>query len=270
MEWTDVKIDKRAKRIDVTLRVNLKDGGEEGLSCWPNTRNFNPTHTKSELCDWDKISKEALTYYNKPPIKSRARTYDDLEKLTLEGINQFWSRNSKNIGSHVKIVSDDYEVFLDAKTDKKGLSAPSIVYQTNTEESRSRNFELSRKLFFYEGYLYRDYWKKRPATDSLYLNKGWQYVNADIEDYKMVSAHEVGHEILLTYGGHSYSKTHKGTSHWSMIIQDPDEDATYIPKKGEIDLMKYYIDYYDIPRTIISEFDLLKVIWLTKIEIKPV
>ena len=44
----------------------------------------------------------------------------------------------------------------------------------------------------------------------------------------------------------------------------------YEDKSGEIDLMKYYIDYYDIPRTIISEFDLLKVIWLTKIEIKPV
>jgi hypothetical protein len=134
---------------------------------------------------------------------------------------------------------------------------------------RSRNFELSRKLFFYEGYLYRDYWKKRPSTDPLYINKGWQYINADIADYKMVSAHEIGHQILLTYGGHIYSKTHKGTSHWSMIIQDPDDNATYIPKTGEIDLMKYYIDYYDIPRTIISEFDLLKLIWLTKIIIKP-
>lgn len=29
-------------------------------------------------------------------------------------------------------------------------------------------------------------------------------------------------------------------------------------QKEEIDLMKYYIDYYDILRTIISEFDLLK------------
>lgn len=52
-----------------------------------------------------------------------------------------------------------------------------------------------------------------------------------------------------------------------MIIQDVNDNATYIPTTGEIDLMKYYIDSYDIPRTIISEFDLLKVIWLTKIKI---
>ena len=33
------------------------------------------------------------------------------------------------------------------------------------------------------------------------------------------------------------------------------------------DKMKYYQTYYDISRTIISEFDLLKVIWLAKIKI---
>ena len=37
---------------------------------------------------------------------------------------------------------------------------------------------------------------------------------------------------------------------------------------GEIDLMKYYKDYYDIPRTIITQFDLLKELWLTKIKIE--
>ena len=35
----------------------------------------------------------------------------------------------------------------------------------------------------------------------------------------------------------------------------------------EIDLMKYYQSYYDIPRTIVCEFDLLNLIWLTKIKI---
>lgn len=33
VEWVDVKIDKNKKKIDTTLRVNLKDGGEEGLEC---------------------------------------------------------------------------------------------------------------------------------------------------------------------------------------------------------------------------------------------
>ncbi len=266
VDWVDIKIDRKKNRIDTTLRVNLKDGGAEGLECWQNTRNFNSPHTKSEICDWDKVSREALTYYNKSPIRERTQSYEDLEKLTLQGINQFWSRNLKNIGGGVKIISETYQVYVDAKVDKNGLSAPSIVYQTNSEESRSRNFELSRKLFFTEGYLYRNDWNEYPNS-ILYSNLGWEYKAADAEDFKMTAAHEIGHEILLAYGGHIYSKTHKGSSHWSMIFQDPSSSATNSPIYGEIDLMKYYKNYYDIPRTIIAEIDLLKLLWLTKIKI---
>jgi hypothetical protein len=268
VDWTDVKIDRNTKRVDVTLRVNLQDGGSEGLNTWHNNRNNGDPRNPIEFSDWDKISLEALNYYKMPPITKRPRTYKDLETITLQGINQFWSRIATNIGKGVKINSDNYEVYVDSKADEKGLSAPSIVYQTNVEESRSRNFELSRKLFFYEGYLYNSNWANFPSS-KIFLTKGWEYRTADVQDYKMVSAHEIGHEILLTYGGHIYSKTHKGTSHWSMIIQSNNQNATYIPANPtEIDLMKYYIDYYDVSRTVISEFDLLKVIWLTKISIK--
>jgi hypothetical protein len=31
VQWTDVKINAKTKRIDVTLRVNLTDGGAKGL-----------------------------------------------------------------------------------------------------------------------------------------------------------------------------------------------------------------------------------------------
>jgi len=264
VDWVDVRIDKINKKIDTTLRVNLKDGGTEGLS------------------SWDKISKEALSFYNKPPIKIQERTYANLEKLALQGINQFWSRNSSNVGKGVSIASDKYEVFIHSKADNNGLSAPSIIYQTNIEAGRSRNFEASRKLFFYEGYLYRDSWKKSNPSSVFYKNKGWIYRSENIneeknvllnlpslvEDFKMVSAHEIGHEILLAYGGQIYSKGHNGTTTWiNLITQDVNDDAPYIPTDGEIDLMKYYQDYYDISRTIITEFDLLKLIWLSKIKI---
>ena len=249
VDWVDVKIDKKSSKIDTTLRVDLADGGEEGLSYG------------------DKISQEALEYYKKPILKSRGRTYNQLLELTLKGINQFWSRKLSNIGHGVKINSIDFQVEVNASANNSGLAAPSIIYQSNMEASRSRNFELSRKLFFYEGYLYYSDWKDLNNSHPYYKNKGWYYQNGDEEDYKMVSAHEIGHEILLAYGGHIYSKTHKGSSHWSMIIQDPSENATLIPTAGEIDLMKYYKNYYDIPRTIITNFDILKLIWLTKIRI---
>ncbi|OMQ10524.1 PAAR-like protein [[Flexibacter] sp. ATCC 35103] len=267
VKWTDVKIDKNTKRIDVTLRVNLTDGGTEGLNCWKNTRDFNPPHTKSEICDWDKISEEALEYYKQSPVKYRTKSFEELRDLATEGVNKHWSRNSSNIGKGVNISNELFEVFIVSKADRSGLSAPKIIYQTNVEEGRSRNWEGSRILFYYEGYLYYNYWKKYPDS-MLYINKGWEYKSDDIEDYKMVSAHEIGHEILLAYGGHIYSKTHEGTSHWSIILQDPSSSATDIPNTGEIDLMKYYKNRYDITRTIIPEFDLLKLIWLTKLKIK--
>lgn len=250
-EWVDVKINKNSKRVDVNLKVDLTDGGNEGIN------------------SGSKVSAEALAYYNQVPYSSQVTSYADIEKYALDGIARFWSRNSGNIGKGVNVNSELYEVFVTAKVDGDGLAAPKIIYQTNTESGRSRNWELSRILYFYEGYLYYDDWKKEAANKVVFQNKGWYFKRPDLDDFKMVAAHEIGHEILLTYGGAVYSKTHKGTSHWSMIIQDPDEDATYVRNTpGEIDLMKYYHDYYDIPRTIISEFDLLKVIWLTKIKIK--
>lgn len=250
VDWVDVRIDKKNKRIDASLRVNLKDGGAEGLK------------------KYKKISKEALAYYNLPPLTSQARSYKEIEKYTLEGILKLWSRNSANVGRGVNIGSDLFEVYVNAETNTKGLAAQKIVYQTNTKPGRSRNWELSRILYFYEGYLYYNDWKNLNNNHPYYKNKGCSYQDADCEDYKMVSAHEIGHEILLAYGGHTYSKTHKGTSHWSMVIQDPSEDATPIPTVGEIDLMKYYTNYYDVQRTVISEFDLLKLIWLTKIMVR--
>ncbi len=81
----------------------------------------------------------------------------------------------------------------------------------------------------------------------------------------MVSAHEIGHEVLLQYGGHKYSKSHKGST--TIITQETLPTLPLIPTTGEIDLMKYYQDYYDISKTVISEFDLLKLIWLTKIKV---
>lgn len=284
VDWVDVKIDKNNKRIDATLRVNLTDGGEEGLGYQtvPASSTYPATEYKP-LYDWEKIPKETIVYYGKEPIRKRQRTYKELEDLTLKGINQFWSRNSKNIGKGVNIMEDIYEVYVNAKTNDKGLAAPKIVYQTNCEEGRSRNFEASRILFFYEGYLYKSDWKDNNPKSQFYKNKGWFYRSENIveekntfinlapliEDYKMVAAHEIGHEVLLNYGGNIYSKGHKGTTTWfNMISQETNIDAPDKPIEGEIDLMKYYQTYYDISRTIITEFDLLKILWLTKIKLR--
>ena len=44
--------------------------------------------------------------------------------------------------------------------------------------------------------------------------------------------------------------------------------TTNYPKKGEIDLMKYYSNYYEIERTVASEFDVIHLIGLTKMKVE--
>lgn len=77
----------------------------------------------------------------------------------------------------------------------------------------------------------------------------------------------IGHLLLSEVGGYYHSYTHKGTSHWSMIMQIPVKGTKY-PEEGEIDLMKYaeYGVYGFYERRVLSERDCLGVIWLTKIE----
>ncbi|SPE78128.1 hypothetical protein FLACOL_02143 [Flavobacterium columnare] len=68
----------------------------------------------------------------------------------------------------------------------------------------------------------------------------------------------------MTYGGYKYSKSHKGSS--TIVTQS--DLGLVLPATGEIDLMKYYSQYYDISRTIVAKEDLLSLIWLSKIKIK--
>lgn len=245
-DWIDVKIDRRNKIIDIHLSIDLKNGGAEGLN------------------KDGEVSQEAVDYYKKPPLNKQAVLYQDLERYALDGVEQFWSRHSGNIGKGITIGKDLYQVFVRAGSDEHGMPAPRIVYQTNQEEGRSRNWELSRILYFADGYIYHPGWKKYPGS-IIFNTKGWMF-GSNIPDFKMTAAHEIGHQILLSYGGQEYSKSHKKSS--TIITQEVLDSAPAIPGAGEIDLMKYYQNYYAIPRTIVAEFDVTKLIWLTKLKIQ--
>ncbi|WP_028887741.1 hypothetical protein [Tenacibaculum ovolyticum] len=70
--------------------------------------------------------------------------------------------------------------------------------------------------------------------------------------------------------GKYHSYTHKGTSHPSVIIQSPVKGTRYPAGGKEIDLMKYADDFrpYDyFKRRVLSEKDLLGLIWLTKLKL---
>ncbi|WP_231433824.1 hypothetical protein, partial [Chryseobacterium sp. Leaf313] len=140
VEWVDVKIDKNNKKIDTTLRVNMTDGGEEGLKCSSHLSGARDETHWVESCPWDKIPKTSLIS-GKPPIKSRTRSFADLEKLAIDGLNYHWGRNKNHVAAKdIKISGEPFEVFLNAiNTSEKSMDDISLVYNTNGSWMRSGN-----------------------------------------------------------------------------------------------------------------------------------
>ena len=281
VDWVDVKIDKKNKRIDTTLRIDLKDGGEEGLSCktiGPNA--FEPAMQEITVCDWDKIPKSEVTRWGKQPLKARTRSFEDLKKLAVDGLNYHWGRNKNHaVAKDIKVVSDSYEMYMNSiASEEKSIGALKLVYNTNGNWMRSGNPGsvkdpltvggniFSRQAICYNvGYIYSLDWYE------FYKKNNWRYredINEDIE-FKETAAHETGHEILKKYGGTFYSYGHKGSV--NSVFQYENSSAIPYPTSGEIDLMPYYtnwLDYSQRIRIAAAEKDVLGLIWLNKIEIK--
>ena len=242
VQWVDVRIERKIKRITTTLRTSFRGGQKLKNSTRHN------------------IPQADLLRIGKAPMETPERDSEELLRLATEGLEYHWGRNKSHpTGKNVKLESgEEYEFFLKVdNTSNKGLKSPKIVYQTNARSRRSRNWELSRILFYNIGYLkHAGKWRYKAAT------------TADA-DFKQIAAHEVGHEILLAYGGHAYSKGHKGSS--TIVTQSPVGNYLY-PQQGEIDLMCYYAEdqYHPCPadynsRSIASEKDVLSLLWLSKI-----
>ena len=262
VNWVDVKINRHKKEIYVTLRVNLRDGGAEGLKGFriQQTSSFG-TYTNIEIDPPRDVPATILKKWGHPPITSRTRSFENLRDLALKGIEKYWSRHSLNIGKNIKVNSETYQVFVEAIYDEKGMIAPKIIFFTNKKDSnlnRSRNWFLSRELYYKVGYIQRE-------------DNNWEYINESeaIVDFQKTAAHEIGHKLLEEYGDMWYSYKHKGTS--TLVTQVPLENTPY-PIIGEIDLMKYSSDmyypsdYYD--RVILSEKDLKGLLWFTKMKIE--
>ena len=187
----------------------------------------------------------------------------------MEGISYHWGRNRNHaVAKNVEINSEKYEVFVNPiNTQSKAMDDISLIYNTNNDWMRSGNpgtvtgfISAIGNIFSREAVCYNVGYIKGP-------NK-WEYIEEKHEDvdFKLTAAHEIGHEILKAFGDVYYSYGHKGSV--NTVTQKIKDDTPEYPSTGEIDLMKYYQNYYDIPRTIASETDVLGLVWLTKIKIK--
>lgn len=292
VQWVDLMINKINKRIDVTLRVELEDGGSKGIEPIKMGGMADPNRT---INPWDYVPAETIAIEKKEPYKGTIRSFEELKKLTLFGLTAYWSRNqNKKIYTHtdenIKINNEPYNVFVNAiDTKKNALNSVDLVFNTNGDWDRSGNPGILAKLSYNAGYI-------------KYSN-GWGYqepANEDM-DFSFTAAHEIGHPILQAYRGYGYSWQHKGSSY--LVPQDtkptPDEstiskawkDAThmdqypyisgeYYPESGEIDLMKYYKQKINkttgrpepvllkYQRSVAAQEDVLGLLWLTKLEIK--
>jgi len=105
-EWIDLKIDDNNKKIDVNLRVNLKDGGVIGTD---------------------------------PPI----HTFSDLERMSLEGIHLYWSRmktRTKISTDFVTVSGNEYKVEVKGiNTQEKSMDDVSLIYNGSDKWMRSSN-----------------------------------------------------------------------------------------------------------------------------------
>jgi hypothetical protein len=245
--WLDLCINRHTKVITGTLRTNFQQGSD-----------FNAD--KKAV-----IPESTLKTIGKVPLEKPSKDFDGLLQLASEGLFYHWGRNNQHPqGKNLKIQDHgEYQFFLKVEnTTSNAIKSPKIIFQSNARSMRSRNWELSRLLFYQVAYL---------------KSSGKWYYRAESkadEEFKYIAAHEIGHEILLAYGGHMYSKTHKGSS--TLITQHPLGNCLY-PQSGEIDLMLYYAEDKQHPfperfyaRSIAAEDDVRSLLWLNKVEIRAI
>ena len=303
VDWVDVKIDKNAKRIDVTLRVNLKDGGETGTDKDCKEMGKARGAPVITICPWDKIPDTEIKS-SQPIIKSRTKKFKELKQLALDGLSYHWGRNQNHLVSkNISINGLIFEVYVNpVNVTENAMDDIELTYNTNNIWGRSNNpgsvtglksffanlaeyipyVPLNETIFYNIGYvngslaiqsdlnLKKDNWIYLENT-SLYKNKSF---NIDRE-FCYTSAHELGHTILKSYseaagGSEDYSYKHKGSSGYSETLPVSEGGSNY-PNTGEIDLMKYFNNsprYFDFDRISASTEDVLGLIWLTKIELK--
>lgn len=272
VKWVDVDIQKNIKQILVTLRVDLKDGGEHGteVDCREMGASRNAPVVKK--CPWDNIPSNVLTNSIHTPIKKRNRTYLDLENLAIKGLIYYWSRDSSHtVAKNVNIKGKSFELTLNVvNTTKDTMDDISLVYNTNRSWMRSGNPGTVDGLISAVGNLV-----SREAVcynvGFIKYSNGWSFQKPSKEDidFSETAAHEIGHTILKAFGGTGYSYGHKGST--GVVTQSKNKNTTNYPKSGEIDLMKYFknwIPYSDRKRIAAAEKDVLGLIWLAKLKMK--
>jgi len=252
-DWVDVSLNKTANRIEVEIRANIVDGGQEGVGeLPPNDVQQTPAFTNLPLTDTRRAR------------HIRVKSFNDLQTLLLSAISLRWSRSVTYSGTNYQVVVNA----INATT--KAMDDIDIKYNTNGTWLRSSNpGKVTGIISFFanvvpEKIAYNIGWIR--------YSNGWSFdrVNEADRDFGETGAHELGHEVLQTYGGDSYSYGHKGTSTVTSQKTLPiAEGGITYPATGNIDLMKYYngprpANFYT--RVFASEQDVKSLLWIARLK----
>ncbi|SDP95078.1 PAAR domain-containing protein [Ectopseudomonas guguanensis] len=234
VEWVDVRVDRSAGEVNVTVRPSFSDGGIEG-------------------------SNSHIT----------ALSYQTLEHLAKAGIEFYWSRSGDRalgIGVPVNTSVGSYKVSVtaDINIEPKAKNFPLVENLTN-DGGRSTSFGVFRKIHHNLGYAYFKF-VVESNTPSRWSD------GQDFADglFKETAAHEFGHLVLNEYGDGGlipqYSWTHKSTS----TLWQSEKPNNPMPVTGEIDIMHYHstqVYWKDrFSRMVASENDVKGLVWLGRIK----
>lgn len=232
VKWVDVRIDRNAKTVEVTLRPSFSDGGSSG-----STPGLVPTPF-STLLGWAK-----------------------------EGIELYWSRNGSRGGGIAEGITTSKGVYkvtvkADVNVEPKAGNFP-LIDSLSADFGRSTSLAIARKVYHNAGYAFDQLVKRQGLTAADAAN----YAQGE---FKETSAHEFGHLILNEYGGGlipNYSWTHKETS---TLMQNPKANHP-TPSTGEVDVMHYFSSYTQSAanlqkRMAASEQDVKSLLWLARVE----
>ncbi|VAX35282.1 hypothetical protein MNBD_UNCLBAC01-819 [hydrothermal vent metagenome] len=141
--------------------------------------------------------------------------YEKLKYLTRIGIDKYWSRR-------IEVAGTSFMVRVKAEHNYQNAIPVDLYVETDKNNyARSMNPAI---LGIDASFIY---------------NKGY-YPNINMADdeFQLVSAHEFGHSVLMHAGGRSLSWGHKGST--GILNQSVKSSTPGYPKKGPVDLMKYY------------------------------
>lgn len=233
VNWVDATVDRTLNSVSTEVRVDFRDGGSRG---------------HADKC--------RLGGYGTHIIP-----HQDLLRMALEGIDYHWSRT-------ILHDSIQWAVATSARAQKKD-AFKYLALMLNHKEKLMRSWNPRGNwlgnfltLFVKARVVYNCY-------DPVY--PGFWGNDKSILDtrFRMDTAHEFGHIVLLKGRGMFYSWTHKGST--TLVSQDTHAGTPQIPSTGEIDLMKYYqrlqANESEHLRTLAAEEEVKMLIWLSRIHI---